>query len=88
VRGVWGSSAVSLCAGAKPGAMVERVLIASCVLAGQFYLVPVVLLPRRLAPIRRQGKEVGVLICPTGHWSVTALSVSLAVVVGLTLRMV
>ncbi len=89
VRGVCGPDAVAhLCAGERLGPMLERVLIASCVLAGQFHLAPLVLLPRRLAPIRVQGMGVGVLIRSTGHWSVTALSVSLAVVVGLTLRMV
>jgi hypothetical protein len=55
VRGVWGSDAVShLGGGAKYGPMVERVLIASCVLTGQFHLVPLVLLPRRLVPLRVQ----------------------------------
>ncbi len=89
VRGVCGPDAVSLmCAGAKPEAMMERVLIASCVLAGQFCLVPLVVLLRRLASIRVQEIEVGVLTRPTDHWLATALSVSLAVGVGLTLRMV
>ena len=66
----------------------ERVLIASCVLAGQFHLAPLVLLPRRLVPFRVPGMGVGVLMRPAGHWTVTALSVSLALVIGLVLRMV
>ena len=89
VRGVWGTDAVLyLDAGSKFGPTVERVLIASCVLAGQFHLAPLVLLPRRLVPFRVRGMGVGVLMRPAGHWAVTALSVSLAVVVGLVLRMV
>jgi hypothetical protein len=66
--------------------MVERVLIASCVLTGQFHLVPLVLLPRRLVPLRVQGRGVGVLLRLTGHWAETAMSVLLAVAVGLALR--
>jgi hypothetical protein len=87
VRGVWGSTAAPyLGQGEKYGPMVERVLIASLVLVGLFYLVPLVLLPRRLASIQIQGGEVGVLIRPTGNWVETILSVSLAVAVGLILR--
>jgi hypothetical protein len=89
VRGVCGPDTVAhLLAGEKLGPMVERVLIASCVLTGQFHLAPLVLVPRRLAPVRVQGMGVGVMIHSTGHWAATALSVSLAVAVGLTLRMV
>jgi hypothetical protein len=88
VRGVWGPEiAPRLGAGEKYGPMVERVLIASCVFAGQFHLVPLVLLPRRVASIQVQGGEVGVLVRPVGHWAETLLSVLLATVVGLALRM-
>ena len=88
VRGVWGPNASPILGeGEKYGPMVERVLIATCVLTGRFYLVPLVLLPRRLAPIRVEGRGVGVLMRPTGHWAETALSVALAVAVGLALRM-
>jgi len=87
VRGVWGSDAApNLGQGAKYGPMIERVLIASCVLTGQFHLVPLVLLPRRLVPLRVEGRGVGVLIRPTGHWAETAMSVLLAMAVGLALR--
>lgn len=89
VRGVWGPDAApQLGGGQKYGPMVERILIASCVLTGQFHLVPLVLLPRRLMPLRVQGMGVGVLIRPAGHWAETALSVLLAVAVGLGLRVV
>jgi hypothetical protein len=89
VRGVWGPHAApALDEGEKYGPMVERVLIATCVLAGQFYLAPFVLLPRRLTPIRVQGQGVGVLVRPTGHWAETILSALLAAAVGLTLRMI
>lgn len=87
--GVWGTDVLPhLNEGEALGAMVERMLIASCVLAGWFHLVPLVLLPRRLVPFCVQGMGVGVLLRPTGHWAVTVLSVSLAVVIGLALRMV
>lgn len=89
VRGVWGSDAAPhLGAGEKYGPMVERVLIASCVLTGQFYLVPLVLLPRRLIPLRMQGMRVGVLVRPTCHWAELFMSVLLAVSVGLVLRVI
>jgi len=90
VRGVWGSTAAPhLGQGEKYGPMVERVLIASLVLAGQAHLIPVALLPRRVASVSIQGGDVGVLIRPaTGHWAETILSVSLAVIVGLVLRAV
>ena len=87
VRGVWGSDAAPrLGRGEKYGPMVERVLIASCVLAGQFSLVPMILLPRRVVPLRVEGMGVGVLVRPTGHWAETGMSVLLAVAVGLVLR--
>jgi hypothetical protein len=66
--------------------MIERVLIATCVLAGQLYLVPLVLLPRLLVPIRIQGRGVGVLVRPVDHWAEKILSALLALVIGLTLR--
>jgi hypothetical protein len=89
VRGVWGPDAApQIGGGFKYGPMVERILIASCVLTGQFQLVPLVLLPRRLRPLRVQGMGVGVLIRPAGHWAETTLSVLLAVAVGLGLRVV
>ena len=89
VRGVWGSTAAPhLGQGEKYGPMMERVLVASLVLVGQAHLIPVVLLPRRVASIRVQGGGVGVLIRPASHWAETILSVSLAVVVGLVLRVV
>jgi hypothetical protein len=89
VRGVWGADAAPhLGEGEKYGPMVERVLIASCVLAGHFLPVPLVLLPRRLVPFRVRGMGVGVLVRPIGHWAETAMSVLLAVAVGLALRVV
>ncbi len=87
--GVWGADVLPhLNEGETLGAMVERMLIASFVLAGWFYLVPLVLFPRRLIPFRVQGMGMGVWIQPTGHWAATALSVSLAIAIGLALRMV
>jgi len=87
VRGIWGSDAAPrLDQGEKYGPMAERVLIATCVLIGQFYLIPLVLLPRRLVPIRMHG-EVGVLLRRPSNWAETILSVSLAVTVGLSLQL-
>lgn len=88
VRGVWGPDASPILEeGQKYGPMVERVVIATCVLTGRFYLAPLVLLPRRLTSIRMQGRGVGLSVRSTGHWAETVLSVVLAVVVGLALRM-
>ena len=88
VRGLWGSEAAPhLGAGEKFEPMLERVLIASLVFGGQYYLVPLVLLPRRLESIRVQGNSVGMMVRLTAHWAETFLSVMLAVGVGLALRM-
>jgi len=89
VRGVWGAEAAPpLGKGEKCLPMVERVLAASCVLTGQFYLLPLVLFPRHLVPLRVRGMGVGVLVQPAGHWPEVIMSMLLAVAVGLVLRLV
>lgn len=89
VRGLWGSHAAPrLDQGEKWGPMAERIAVATCILLGQLYLVPLVLLPRRLTPIRVHGRGVGVLIRPIDHWAETALGLLLAIGVGLALRLV
>ncbi|HOU12955.1 MAG TPA: DUF3307 domain-containing protein [Anaerolineae bacterium] len=89
VRGVWGPDAAPhLGVGEKYEPMIERVLIASFVLAGQFALAPLVLLPRRLTSVHMQGNGMGVLVQLTSHWAETLLSVLLAAGVGLALRIV
>ena len=89
VRGLWGSHAAPrLDRGEKWGPMAERIAVATCIMLGQLYLVPLVLLPRRLTPIRIQGRGVGILIRPIDHWAETALGLLLAVGVGLALRLV
>jgi hypothetical protein len=89
VRGVWGAEAAPhLGIGEKYEPMIERVLIASFVLAGQVALVPLVLLPRRLTAIRVQNNGMGVLMQLTSHWAETLLSVLLAAGVGLILRII
>ncbi|MEJ5309578.1 MAG: DUF3307 domain-containing protein [Anaerolineae bacterium] len=89
VRGVWGAEAAPhLGVGEKYAPMIERVLIASFVLIGQVALVPLVLVPRRLTAIHLQENGVGVMMQLTSHWAETALSVLLAVGVGLILRLV
>jgi len=86
VRGVWGADAAPhLGQGEKYGPMVERVLITTCILTRQFHLVPLVLLPRRLVPLRVLGFGVGVLVRPPSHWAETLLSASLAAAIGVTL---
>ena len=88
-RGVWGPRAApGLDHGEKYGPMVERVLIATCMLIGQFHLVPLVLLPRLLVPVRIQGRGVGVLVRPIDHWAEKILSTLLAIGIGLALRTV
>ena len=87
VRGVWGAGAAPhLGAGEKFAPMAERVLIASCVLVGQFALVPWILLARRLVTYRVQGRGVGILVRLTAHWAETLLSALLAMIVGVILR--
>lgn len=89
VRGVWGPQAAPhLGDGEKVGPMVERVLMASSILLGQFLLVPLVLLPRRVVSIQINGNGAGVLVALTGHWAETGLSVLLAVGVGFALRII
>lgn len=90
VRGVWGSQAAPhLGQGEKYGPMLERVLIASSILAGQYFLIPLVLIPRRLAYFRMQGNGLSVVLLRlTGHWAETLLSVATAVFIGLALRWV
>jgi hypothetical protein len=89
VRGVWGPHAAPhLGHGEKHGPMVERVLIASCVILGQFFLVPLVLLPRRVVSIQINNNGAGVLVALTSHWAETALSVLLATGVGIALRII
>jgi hypothetical protein len=88
VRGVWGTQAAPhLGKGEKYGPMIERVLITTCILIGQPYLVLLVLLPRRLIPIRIDGLGTGVLVKPVHHWAETILSVLLAIGVGIALRL-
>lgn len=89
VRGVWGiQAAPHLGQGEKYGPMIERLLIATCILIGQAYLVPLILLPRRLTPIHIDGLGAGVLVRPIHHWAETILSVLLAIGIGLVLRLI
>jgi hypothetical protein len=89
VRGLWGPHAAPrLDRGEKWGPMAERIAVATCILLGQAYLVPLVLLPRRLIPVRIQGLGVGVLMKPIDHWAETILSILLAIGIGLALRVV
>lgn len=88
VRGIWGPEAAPrLGLGEKYGPMAERVVIATSVVLGQPFLIPVVLLPRRLASVQVREEGVALLVRPTGSWLETLLGVALAVVVGVFLRM-
>jgi hypothetical protein len=68
--------------------MIERVLMATLVLTGQFYLVPLVLVPRRVRPVRVQGDGVMVWAHLTTHWAETLLGVLLSVGMGMAVRSV
>lgn len=88
VRGLWGPEAAPrLGLGEKYGPMAERVAIATSIVLGQPLLIPVVLLPRRLASVQVWEEGVALLVRPTGSWLETLLGVTLAVGVGLLLRM-
>jgi len=88
VRGVWGvNAALPLGQGEKFAPMFERVLIASLVLGGQYAVVPLVLLPRRITSFQVQENNVGVLVRLTTHWAETLLSIVLAIVIGMALRL-
>mgnify|MGYP000476039541 CR=1 FL=1 len=86
-RGMWGEEVPPLGRGEKYAPMVERVLIATAVWLGQFYLVPLVLLPRRLALLQTQRNGMVVLVQLTTHWGETCLGVGLALLIGLGLRL-
>lgn len=91
VRAVLGKDSVPhLGCGEKFMPMAERVLIATFTLGGYFYLVPLVLLPRCLMPtqVEKGGSGVLTLARPSGHSVETGLSVVVAVIVGLALRMI
>ncbi|MBN2003751.1 MAG: DUF3307 domain-containing protein [Anaerolineae bacterium] len=87
VRGLWGADAAPhLGAGEKFQPMLERVLVATLVAIGPFYLAPMVLLPRRLTSMEVQSNGVAVWVHLTTHWAETFMGVSLAVIVGTALR--
>lgn len=89
VRGLYGADAApNLGLGEKYQPMVERFLIATCVCFGYFYLIPLVLLPRRITRLQAQGSSFGVMLCMTTHWSETVLGVGLAVAAGLAARVI
>lgn len=87
VRGLWGADAAPyLGAGEKFPPMLERVLVATLVAIGPFYLAPLVLLPRRLTSLQVQGNGMAVWVRLTTHWAETFMGVLLAVMVGTVLR--
>ncbi|MFP4345955.1 MAG: DUF3307 domain-containing protein [Anaerolineales bacterium] len=88
VRGLWGTVVPDLGTGEKYEPMLERVLIASFVFLGLPYLVPLVLLPRRIQ--LQEVRQDGVLLAArlTIHWAETLLSVVLAIMVGVGLRLI
>ncbi|MBN1259084.1 MAG: DUF3307 domain-containing protein [Anaerolineae bacterium] len=87
VRGMWGlQAAPPLEAREKLRPMVDRVLIATLVLSGYIYLIPLVVLPGRIQPHRVQGNGVVVFVHVDTHWAELLLSVTLAVIIGASLR--
>ncbi len=87
-RGLWGESVPPLGQGEKYAPMVERVLMATLAVLGLFYLIPLTLLPRRLLPVRVQSNGMLVMLHLTAHWGETLLSVTLATLVGVILRVI
>ena len=87
VRGVWGEDAAPpLDHGEKYRPMVERVLVATSVLTGAFYLVPLVVLPSHLTRVDFRDRNAFLTIGLPTHWAEPLLSLLLAVAVGLSLR--
>lgn len=87
VRAVWGTAAAPpLGAGDKVAPMVERLLIAGLAFAGYGYLAPLILLPRRLARLHRDGGAVIIYLNETTHWAETLLGMTLALALGSLLR--
>jgi hypothetical protein len=87
VRGVWGADAAPpLDHGNKYRPMVERVLIATSILAGAFYLVPLVVLPSYLKSVDLRDNRALLTIGLPAHLAEPVLSFLLAVGVGLGLR--
>lgn len=89
VRGLYGSEAApQLGLGEKYEPMLERFLIATCTFFGLFYLIPLIMLPRRLTKFQAQDNTLGVMLCMTSHWVETLLGVSMSIVAGLVARAV
>jgi len=90
VRGFWGpQEAPQLNQGEKYGPILERLLITTSVLLGQTYLLPLILIPRRLKPVRLQeGDTVALLLRQNDSAIETVLSTLLAVGIGLGLRLI
>ncbi len=89
VRGLWGETAAPhLGAGEKFEPMMERVLITTSVMFGHFYLIPLILLPRRVSGIQVQSNGMAMWMRLTAHWAETFMSVLVAISVGLVLRII
>ena len=87
VRGIWGTKAApTLDQGTKYGPMIERALIATSILLGQFLVIPLILIPRHLRTIHLQEDSIGVMLKPVEHWAETVLSTLFAIGVGVTMR--
>lgn len=87
VRGVWGAAAAPpLGVGEKYRPMLERVAIATLAFAGAAYLIPLAVLPTRLERLQEQEHRLLITLHRGDSWIETALSILLALGIGLGLR--
>ena len=87
VRGLWGATAAPpLTEGDKYGCMIERLLIATCILIRQPIWVPLVVAARPVLKQLDGGTRSIVAFDYPAQWAETMLSASVAVVIGVFLR--
>lgn len=85
-RAIWGSNSIPpLPNGEKYGPMLERVLIAALIVAGQFFLIPLVVLATRVQNVYTQSDGLLLYIDFPRHRAEAFMSILLAMVVGILL---
>lgn len=85
-RAIWGATSIpALPNGEKYGPMLERVLIATLIVAGQFFLVPLVVLARRVQSVYAQNDGLLLYIDFPRHRAEALMSILLAMFVGFLL---
>ena len=87
VRGLWGDAAAPpLTQGDKYGCMLERLLIATCILIEQPIWVPIVVAIRPVLKQQERSTRSIVAFDYPAQWAETMLSTSVAVFIGVFLR--